>query len=312
MPRIICAGLIAVDLVFEIAAFPIKGTKNRATASQVITGGGALNAASAITSLGGDVTLVGAIGDDEFGAFLRGKMFDRRIDDRFVSVISGSSTSRSANLISQDGDRTIINHRDALLIPENVSLPAGFRFDAVLVDTRWPEGAARIVEAARRAGKPAVIDAEAPVALASAALTQASHVVFSEQGLADYCGGSGAEALEKAARQLGNWCAVTRGALSVLCHDGHRLTEVPTCPAKAVNTLGAGDVWHGAFTLALSQGHAEIDAVRWANAVASLKVSRPIHVEAMPTAAEVAAGGLTRAVPAGEKHSRPSQQDNDI
>ena len=81
MPGIICAGLIAADLVFDVAAFPVKGTKNRATASQMITGGGALNAASAIAGLGGDASLAGAIGDDALGAFLRKKMADRQIDD---------------------------------------------------------------------------------------------------------------------------------------------------------------------------------------------------------------------------------------
>ena len=75
---------------------------------------------------------------------------------------------------------------------------------------------------------------------------------FSEQGLDDFCGGCDAAALTLAQKQLGNWCAVTRGAKSVLCFDGTRFTEVPTFPTEAKNTLGAGDVWHGAFTLALA------------------------------------------------------------
>ena len=287
MPWIICAGLIAADLVFEVDGFPAKGTKNRARASRMITGGGALNAASAIASLGGKVSLAGAIGDDIFGHFLRQKMVDRAIDDQFVYTVAGATTSRSANVITPDGDRTIINNRDVALAPETPNFPSGFPFDAALVDTRWPEAAAQIVQAAKRAGKPAVVDAEAPVAQAQTALEGASHIVFSEQGLADFCGGKDAEALQQAALQLGAWCAVTRGALPVLCHDGQRLTEMPTHQITALNTLGAGDVWHGAFTLVLSQGRSEIEAVRWANAAASLKVSRPIQVEDLPTAAEV-------------------------
>ena len=287
MARIICAGLIATDLVFELEEFPMKGTKNRAKTSRMITGGGALNAASAITSLGGDAFLAGAIGDDDFGKFLRAKMADRKIEDRFVETIAGASTSRSANVITPDGDRTIINHRDSALVPETIDLPPDFPFDAALVDTRWPDAAVQIVEAAKRAGRPAVIDAEAPVSDAQAALNSASHIIFSEQGLVDYCGESGAKALEQVAMQLGCWCAVTRGALPVLCHDGEKISEVPVHPTTALNTLGAGDVWHGAFTLALAQGRSEIDAARWANAAASLKVSRAIDEEDLPTAAEV-------------------------
>ena len=140
MPGIICAGLIAADLVFDVAAFPVKGTKNRATASQMITGGGALNAASAIAGLGGDASLAGAIGDDALGAFLRKKMADRQIDDQFVCAVPGVPTSRSANMLTPDGDRTIINHREPALTPHDFTLPDVFAFDAALVDTRWSEG----------------------------------------------------------------------------------------------------------------------------------------------------------------------------
>lgn len=288
MPQIICAGLIAADLVFEVPSVPVKGSKNRAAASQMITGGGALNAASAIASLGGEVSLAGAIGDDLFGDFLRQKMRDRGISDRYVSVIPGVATSRSANLITPDGDRTIINYRDAALVPEALTLPTPFPFDAALVDTRWPEGAAQIVKAARHAGKPAVIDAEAPVAMAEVALTHASHIVFSEQGLTDYAGSCDGRALKEVAKKLGAWCAVTRGASPALCHDGQDLTEVPTFPTLAANTLGAGDVWHGAFTLALVRERSAVDAVHWANAAASLKLRHPISVETLPTAKDVA------------------------
>lgn len=287
MTNIICAGLIAVDLVFDVPAFPRKGSKNRAATCHMITGGGAMNAATAIAGLGGTACLAGVTGDDPFGAFLRTKMTDRGIDDRMVHTEPGVATSRSANMITPDGDRTIVNHRDAALTPAGFRLAPDVGFDAVLVDTRWPDGALRIVEAARRAQKPAVVDVEAPVAPAHAVLVQASHIAFSEQGLADFCGACDAAALERATKELGTWCAVTRGALPVLCHDGQRLTEVATYPTTAVNTLGAGDAWHGAFALALGQGRAEVDAVRWANATAALKICRNIDDETVPNAAEV-------------------------
>lgn len=289
MPSILCSGLIAVDLVFAVSAFPVKGSKHRAETCRMTTGGGALNAASAIVSLGGGASLSGAIGDDAFGRFIRQSMADRGIDDRLVQTVPGATTSRSANILTPDGDRTIVNHRDPALLSMPFELPTGLSFDAALVDTRWPAAAVRIVRAAKRNGKPAVVDAEAPVADAKPALESASHVVFSEQGLADFCGGTGPDALRRAVARIGCWVAVTRGGRPVLCCDGGDVTEIPTHSTHAVNTLGAGDVWHGAFALALAQGRSEIDAARWANAAASLKVRRPLGCEDLPTAAEVEA-----------------------
>ena len=48
-------------------------------------------------------------------------------------------------------------------------------------------------------------------------------------------------------------------------------------------------MWHGAFTLALVQGRSALDAVRWANAAASLKLRHSIAFETLPTAEDVAA-----------------------
>lgn len=279
MTKILCAGLIAADLVFEMPCFPSEGEKHRAKSSHLVGGGGAFIAASAVAALGGNVSLLGTIGQDVFGDLMRVKMAERGIDSGQVRALPGVATSRSSILLSRKGERTIINHREPALEGADFELPYPFRFDAVLVDTRWPDGAAKIVQAARKAGKPAVVDAEAPVKIAAEALRVASHIVFSEQGLKDLVGSTDARALQIAASETGAWCAVTRGALPVLCWDGHQMAEVPAPSVRVFNTLGAGDAWHGAFTLALAQGCHELDAVRCATAAASHKVRFPIESE---------------------------------
>ncbi|MDW3225273.1 MAG: PfkB family carbohydrate kinase [Paracoccaceae bacterium] len=289
MTKILCAGLIAADLVFEMSSFPLEGDKHRAEASHLIGGGGAFIAASAITALGGDVSLVGAIGQDVFGELMRSKITDRGIDDALVFSLPQVPTSRSSIFLSSNGERTIINHRDADLQRVDFLPPDPFRFDAVLVDTRWPDGAASLVQAARKAGKPAVVDAEAPVKIATQALRHASHVVFSEQGLQDFVGSSDLHALQTAVSETGAWCAVTRGPLPVLCWDGQLMSEVPAPSVEVRNTLGAGDAWHGAFTLALGRGQQELDAVRWANAAAAHKVRFSIESETFAERVDVEA-----------------------
>lgn len=270
MSHVVCAGLVTVDFIYQTPHFPIEGTKMRASATQMVAGGGALYAASAVASLGGKASLAGAIGEDALAPVVRAGLVALGVDGSCLRSLAGVGTARSAVIISEGGERTVVNHRNEALFAEAPLLPPSF--DAALADTRWPIGALTLMEAARKAGKPGVLDAESPVRLAEAALRAASHVVFSEQGLRDFAGASDAAALAETARELGVWVAVTQGPLPVLWHDGQTAGEVATFPTQAVDTLGAGDAWHGAFTLALARGQDEIAAVRFANAAASIKV----------------------------------------
>lgn len=274
MGSVACGGLVTVDLLFHVPEFPQPGLKTRASDSRMAAGGGALIAASAVASLGGGAFLVGCIGDDMLGAFVRSELARQGVEGALLQTLPGVDTSRSAVLIGPDGDRTVINHRSNALFPVEITLLDPFPCGAALADTRWPGGGAALLRAARRAGRPAVLDAEAPVRLAEDAMAEASHIVFSEQGLLDYAGECSAAALAAVAQNLGKWVAVTRGAAPVLCHGAEGGFEVPTFPCTPVDTLGAGDTWHGAFALSLARGEDERDAVRFANAAASVKVSR--------------------------------------
>lgn len=289
MTRVICAGLITLDAVFELDALPHPGQKGLASACRLGPGGGALHAAATVAALGGRPVLVGRIGADTAGETVRAALPALGIDGSRVTALAGHATPTSAILLTADGERTIVNHRDPALFEGGIGTPLPETFEAALADTRWPQVAAELMAAARSLGRPGVIDAEAPVAPAQAAVSLASHVVFSEQGLADYTGDAGARGLSAAARRLGVWVAVTRGPAPVLVDDGSGPREIPTPLADAIDTLGAGDVWHGAFALALGRGLSEDEAVRLASAAAALKVGRRGLLGALPTADEVAA-----------------------
>lgn len=272
--RLVCAGIVTVDMAFAMNQEIMPGLKNRAAASFIAPGGCALNAARAAARLGGQVSLIGVIGDDMLGHWMCQQVEMAGIETHQLIRRDGEETARSAVLLTGDGERTIVNYRRDSLYECGIAHPDLTGAGAVLADTRWPQGAKDLILAARNAGLPAVLDAEAPVTHAQDALRAASHVAFSEQGLADFAGGADAAALSRAASELGAWVCVTRGPHSVLCHDGIHLSDVPTFGVTAVDTLGAGDVWHGAFALALAQGRTEIAAVRFANAVAALKTTR--------------------------------------
>ena len=161
--------------------------------------------------------------------------------------------------------------------------------DGVLVDVRWPDGAADALQAASGAGIPAVFDFDRPMADGGDRLLPlAGHVVFSREALAATAGIDDVEAALLSIRSRTEaWLAVTAGADGVWGLDGANLRHQDAFPVDVVDTVGAGDVFHGALPLELAEGRSEADAVRFAAAAAALKCSRPGGRAGAPSRSEV-------------------------
>ncbi|MCG6857475.1 MAG: PfkB family carbohydrate kinase, partial [Salaquimonas sp.] len=188
------------------------------------------------------------------------------------------------------GDRMIVNYRDPALPETTDWLPdfAELKPGAVLVDTRWPAGAQAALTYARARGIPGIVDAEPPVRAAEKALLAASHIAFSRDGLKDWAETDDiARGLTIAATDTKAFVCVTDGANGVHYRRGDDTGWLPSYPVHAVDTLAAGDVWHGAFALALAEGRDEIEAIRFASAAAALKCTRFGGRAAIPDRAQV-------------------------
>lgn len=268
---ILVCGLAVVDLVFAIDTIPTTPGKYRADDVAIVGGGCGANAAVAISRLGGQAMLVATVGDDLTGHMIVTGLEAEGVDCRLVQHRSGGRSPISSVVVDRFGERLIVNYRDRRPPDDTDWLSAvDPSIDAALVDTRWPAAGVAVLELARHLGVPGVVDAESPVA--TDVVTAASHVVFSTPGVCDFAGIADVEeALLAADRILPGWVAVTVGARgTIVVHEGAPLL-LPAPSVQVVDTLGAGDVWHGAFTLALAEKRSEIDAVRFANIAAALK-----------------------------------------
>ncbi|MEL6600191.1 MAG: PfkB family carbohydrate kinase [Pseudomonadota bacterium] len=280
MTSIFLVGMAVADFVFDVEEMPRTAEKHRATGARIVGGGGAANAAVAISRLGGTAHLAGRLGTDPVGDVIASGLEAEGVDLSQTSRTAGAVSSYSSVFIGRDGERQIVNFRGAGLPDRPAwSTPP---VDAVLVDTRWEAGALEAMNLANTRGVPGVVDAEAPVPLP--VIAAASHVAFSMQGLVDLTGLTDPEAALRAARvHTPAWLAVTDGANGVWTLDGDRLDHHPAERVAVVDTLGAGDIWHGAFALALAEGRDEPSAVRFASAAAALKCTRPGGRDGAPT-----------------------------
>ncbi|MGZ3269128.1 MAG: sugar kinase [Croceibacterium sp.] len=292
-PRILCIGMPVRDLTFRIEELPGRGFKVNATHFDEICGGNALNAAIGIARLGGRASICGPMGDagETSSRYIFDKLADEGIDTRHIVHMPGLVTPISNIMIDPSGERTIVTFRDPELW--KVHLPNTDELledcDAILTENRCAEFCTDLCDEARRRGIPVIVDVDRTMSMREGLLTASSHLVFSSEALQATAGiADDAEALKKIARLTPSFLAGTRGALGTLWLDEQQnLRQTPAFPVHTVDTLGAGDVFHGAFALAITEKQDIPGALRFASAAAALKCTRFGGAFAAPQRAEV-------------------------
>jgi len=295
MARILCLGMSALDAIYRVPVIPSTPTKVLASSYSECGGGMAANASVAAARLGGEVHYWGRLGDDALGSRILAQLVAEGVDVGAVRRLPGCISPSAAILVADDGERLVCAFNDPRLDPDAAWLPLDRvgAFDAVLADVRWPPGAAAVLDAARRAGRPAVLDGDVgPVEVLHDLAGRATHVAYSEPGLASATGvAASGEALQRAARDTpdARVVGVTLGPEGFLWREAGREHRIRAPRVTAIDTLAAGDVWHGAFTLALGEGMPTDGAVRFANSAAALKCTRAGGRLGAPLRAEVVA-----------------------
>jgi len=295
-PRILCAGIIVLDEVFRVEEFPQADGKVQAKGFFRVNGGCAANAAVAIARLGGRAALAGPMGgpagEDENGDRVLKALAREAVDCTFCQRVGGLATAMSAIFMNARGDRPIVTYRDERIAATVPADPHAIvaAADVVLADNRFPAFVQPICEAARARGLPVVLDGDRPTVEDDPLFRIASHVIFSWECLRETTGvadlGVG---LQRIARNTDAFLAVSNGPDDVVYLDGGALRRLPVFKIAAVDTLGAGDAFHGGFALALAEGQSEVEAMRFGAATAGIKCTRLGGSAGAPSRAEVEA-----------------------
>jgi sulfofructose kinase len=292
--KVICVGHSALDRVFSVDAWPQDSAKVRARSFVEVGGGMAANAAVAVARLGGESHFWGPAGEDSVAEVMRAQLQEAGVDVGGMRRFAGLFSSTSAILIDARGERLIVSYRGTALeapadwLPLDSVATAG----ALLADVRWPQGAIATLRAARRAGIPSVVDADtAEFATLQTLAGEAEYAVFSEHGLACFAGPGDIEGGLRRALALGaRFAAVTQGERGVYWMEAGESAgprHLPAFSVQVVDTLAAGDVFHGAFALELARGVAPAGALRYAAAAAAVKCTRPGGRSGSPAREEV-------------------------
>lgn len=188
MKRVLCVGHAVQDFIFRTPQLPHGAEKHRASGYCEAGGGPAATAAVTVVRLGGAARLVSRLGEDAVATTIRAELERYGVDCHHLRCFAGHQSSVSAVFVDDAGERLIVNHTDASL-PVDPSWLDEVSLDdvaAVLADTRWPQGAERLLRRATAAGLPAVLDADVPVPKDGRLFEAATHIAFSLAGLRDF------------------------------------------------------------------------------------------------------------------------------
>jgi sugar/nucleoside kinase (ribokinase family) len=291
-PKILCAGIAVQDIVMRVESFPTPGAKVSAS-DFIITGGGcAANAALAVARLNGRAAFAGPLGgkDDAVSERILADLTAEGVDCSGARRVDGATASVSLILLDAGGEKTIATRRGAGLaqaMPEDAGRLVA-DVDAVLVDNRFAEFVTAVARAARARNIPVVIDLDLATEPDDALLKLGTHVIASSEALRATTGADEpAAALTCLAEHVTGFVAVTDGPNGVSWLEAGALRHMPAFAVQAIDTLGAGDTFHGAFTLAVAEGRDLAGALRFASAAAALKCTRFGGAAGSPRRAEV-------------------------
>jgi sulfofructose kinase len=292
VPKILCAGGAVQDIIMRVDAFPAPGAKVQASEFLITSGGQAGNAAVAVARLGAKCSYIGALGDtdDEVANTIARTFKGEGIDVSRALRVRGARSSVSTIMIDKTGEKMIATRRDTGLSSATLDDPAAAvaAIDAVLLDNRYATLTQPICKAAQARNIPRVLDLDKPSPADDPLVMGSTHVISSADAIRDSTGlkDYGA-ALRKFGETYKGFLAVTNGPQGVYWLDKGEVRHMDAFKVEAVDTLGAGDTFHGAFTVRLVESNDPVDSMRFAAAAAALKCLHFGGLMGAPTRAEV-------------------------
>ncbi|MGE9550897.1 ribokinase [Erwinia amylovora] len=298
MYDIVVMGSINMDIIVECNGFPKSGDNSFCQSIRMAAGGKGNNQAVSAACYGKKVCFIGSVGNDDPGRQLRENLRKHGVDDRFVLVSEAEGTGSCVAIIEPSGDNTLIGNTGA-----------NFSFGALEVGQVFEQVQAKIlliqmetsnesVLAAMRIARekgmyvildPAPVDGINPEAFPCADLilpnsNETQHIT----GVTVHDETSALEAAKIIHAMGVENIVVKMGGDGCLLYSNNHSLFIPSLSVKAVDTVGAGDCFAGALANYLIDHADDLEgAVRFAQVVAGIKVSRFGGHDAIPAIDEV-------------------------
>jgi sugar/nucleoside kinase (ribokinase family) len=249
-------GLNATDTVIPFAQYPVRGSKVEFSTAHVFPGGQVASTVVACQQWGMQTRYVGKLGDDDAGA-LHAREFDRAGVDARILKVAGCASRQSLILVDGGGERTVLWRKDERLDMKPSDLEREWIVNARALHVDGYDTATAMLAAswAREVGVPVIADLDELYPGVEGLLEKIDYLIVSRDFPCRLMQEPDLEAaLQAMQRRYGcQLTAATLGEDGVLAWDGSAFCYVPAYQVLAVDTTGAGDMFHAGFIYGLLQ-----------------------------------------------------------
>jgi ribokinase len=298
--KVVVIGSLNMDLVTRAPRLPRGGETLIGQSFATVSGGKGANQAVAAARLGAQVSMVGCVGSDAYGAELRAALMAEQVDCQAVSTVNGSTGV--ALIVVDDNSQNaivIVAGANGELTPALIGcfdsvLQAA---DVIICQLEVPDATVgHALKRGRELGKTVILNpAPASGPLPASWYANIDYLIPNESEAAALSGlpVDSRETAQAAATRLIEMGAgkviITLGAQGALLADGQRFEHSSAPTVKAVDTTAAGDTFVGGFAAALANGKSEAEAIRFGQVAAALSVTRAGAQPSIPTLSDVQA-----------------------
>ncbi len=274
---LLSVGALTHDHIMRFETLPRGPGKFISSRSVRIASGMAASAATAARRQGAEVALWASVGDDALADELIADISAEGVDCGSVRRVKGARSASATILVDGAGEHMIAVDYDPKTQADPDRFPFAYdrRFDAILADVRWPGAAAIALAEARARGVPGIFDADvAPAGALRRLAPIASHIIASDAVIAILWEGqtlTPPEAAQRLHQETGAFVAFTCGSRGTYWIDEGEPRHSPAMPIVPVDTLAAGDVFHGSFAVALAERWPLDRAIEFASVAAGIK-----------------------------------------
>ena len=297
MKKICIIGSIGYDLTTYMYQFPKAGETIVGKKFIQNPGGKGDNQAIAAARVGGDVTFIGAVGDDNYGELLKKSLEANKVKTH-LKIVPNISSQIATILIDETGENRIVivpganNFVDKKQIDDNFGIIK--ECDIILMQLEIPmETVEYVIDKFYELNKILILNPAPGAELSDNIIKKCTYLTPNENeiGLITKMPYDTIDNIKLAAKSL-----IDKGAQNILVTLGEKGAYlknkdkdiiIPTMKVKAVDTTGAGDCFNGVFAMYLGLGKSVIEAIKYANVASSISVTRPGTVPSLPYKEEV-------------------------